>query len=232
MGLARGPQGRLTSGMADARGSVDDERHRLEERGLDRDDLDPDPLAVLRRWFDHAVRVGVHQPEAMTLATATSSGEPAVRFVLCKGYDDRGIVFYTNERSRKGREIRANPSAAALFPWHQVSRQVRITGNVERVAEEDADAYFATRPRGSQIGAWASPQSQVLVDRADLESRWADEERRWRGRDVSRPEHWGGFRIVPDEWEFWQGRANRLHDRFRYTRSVPLDPWRIDRLAP
>lgn len=212
--------------------SVDDERRRLEERGLDRPDLDPDPIVVLRRWFDHAVRVGVHQPEAMTLATATAAGEPTARFVLCKGYDEQGVVFYTNERSRKGREMRANRQVAALFPWHQVSRQVRITGAVDRVSDDEADAYFASRPRGSQIGAWASPQSQVLTDRADLEARWADEERRWRGRDVPRPEHWGGYRIIPDEWEFWQGRANRLHDRFRYSRSARSDPWQIDRLAP
>ena len=218
--------------MADDRTTVEDERRLLEARGLDRDDLDADPLVVLHRWFDHAVQVGVHQPEAMTVASATVAGEPSVRFVLCKGYDDRGVVFYTNERSRKGDELRANPRAAALFPWHQVSRQVRIGGAVERVPADEADAYFATRPRGSQIGAWASPQSEVLVDRADLEARWADEEQRWEGRDVARPEHWGGFRIVPDEWEFWQGRANRLHDRFRYTRSAPAAPWRIDRLAP
>jgi pyridoxamine 5'-phosphate oxidase len=218
--------------VADDRTTVDDERRRLEQRGLDRDDLEPDPVVVLGRWFDHAVRVGIHQPEAITVATTTPAGEPSVRFVLCKGYDERGVVFYSNERSRKGRELEANPRAAALFPWHQVSRQVRIAGTVQRVADAEADAYFASRPRGSQIGAWASPQSQVLVDRADLEARWADEERRWRGRDVDRPEHWGGFRIVPDEWEFWQGRANRLHDRFRYTRLTPDDPWRIDRLAP
>lgn len=218
--------------MSDAPLPVDDERRRLEERGLDIDDLDPDPLVVLRRWFDHAGRVGVHQPEAMTVATSTVEGRPSVRFVLCKGFDERGVVFYSNEQSRKGREVRANPVAAALFPWHQVSRQVRVSGAVERVSAEEADAYFATRPRGSQIGAWASPQSQVITDRADLEARWADEERRWHGRDVARPDHWGGFRIVADEWEFWQGRANRLHDRFRYKRGADELAWRIDRLSP
>jgi pyridoxamine 5'-phosphate oxidase len=218
--------------VAADRTTVDDERRLLEARGLDRDDLDPDPLVVLSRWFDHAVEVGVHQPEAMTVASATPAGEPSVRFVLCKGYDERGVVFYTNEHSRKGAELRANPVAAALFPWHQISRQVRIVGAVVRVGDDEADAYFASRPRGSQIGAWASPQSEVLADRADLEARWAAEERRWQGRDVARPEHWGGFRIVPDEWELWQGRANRLHDRFRYTRAAPTDPWQIDRLAP
>jgi pyridoxamine 5'-phosphate oxidase len=210
--------------------TVDGERRRLEERGLDRVDLDDDPVVVLRRWFDHAVRFGVHQPEAMTVSTVAADGVPSSRLVLCKGYDERGVVFYSNEQSRKGRELRANPIAAALFGWHQVSRQVRLVGAVERVADADADAYFATRPRGSQIGAWASPQSQVIRDRADLEARWADEERRWHGRDVARPAHWGGFRIVPDEWEFWQGRANRLHDRFRYKRDART--WRIDRLSP
>jgi pyridoxamine 5'-phosphate oxidase len=218
--------------MADVELSLDVERRRLEARGLDRPDLDPDPVAMLRRWFDHAVRVGVHQPEAITIATATPEGHPSARLVLCKGFDHRGLVFYSNERSRKGREMRSNPVAAALFGWHQVSRQVRVSGAVERVSEDEADAYFASRPRGSQIGAWASPQSQVLTDRADLEARWADEERRWHGRDVRRPEHWGGFRVVPDEWEFWQGRANRLHDRFRYRTDEAGSGWRIDRLSP
>lgn len=217
--------------MADDPVDLGDERRRLEDRGLDRDDLADDPVAVLRRWFDHAVRVGVHQPEAMAVSTATADAHPSSRLVLCKGFDERGVVFYSNEQSRKGREVRANPVAAGLFPWHQVSRQVRITGPVERVSDEEADAYFAIRPRGSQIGAWASPQSQVIADRADLEARWADEERRWHGRDVARPSHWGGFRIVPDEWEFWQGRANRLHDRFRYRRDDDRS-WRIDRLSP
>ena len=218
--------------MAEEATTIDDERHRLEQRGLDRPDLDDDPVVMLRRWYDHAVRVGVHQPEAMVISTATSDGAPTSRLVLCKGFDDRGVVFFSNEQSRKGREIQANPVAAALFGWHQVSRQVRLTGRVERVADDDADAYFATRPRGSQIGAWASPQSQVIADRADLEARWADEERRWHGRDVARPAHWGGFRIVPDAWELWQGRANRLHDRFRYRRGDTPGSWRIDRLAP
>lgn len=231
-GLAPSVPGRFTSGVANDEQHVDDERRRLEQLGLGRGDLDPDPAVMLGRWFDLAVRVGVHQPEAITVATATPDGRPSVRFVLCKSYDERGVVFYSNERSRKGREMRANPTAAALFPWHQVSRQVRVSGAIERVSDDEADAYFATRPRGSQIGAWASPQSQVLRDREDLEQRWADEDRRWRGRDVTRPDHWGGFRIVADEWEFWQGRANRLHDRFRYRRDDPLDPWRIDRLSP
>lgn len=218
--------------MAEDATSIDDERHRLEARGLDRPDLDDDPVVMLRRWYDHAVRVGVHQPEAMVVSTATTDGAPTSRLVLCKGFDDRGVVFFSNERSRKGREIQANPVAAALFGWHQVSRQVRLTGHVERVSDADADVYFATRPRGSQIGAWASPQSQVIADRADLEARWADEERRWHGRDIARPPHWGGFRIVADAWELWQGRANRLHDRFRYRRGDAPGTWLIERLAP
>ena len=223
---------RLTDPVAEDATNIDDERHRLEARGLDRPDLDDDPAVMLRRWYDHAVRVGVHQPEAMVVSTATTDGAPTSRLVLCKGFDDRGVVFFSNEQSRKGREITANPVAAALFGWHQISRQVRLTGPVERVSDDDADAYFATRPRGSQIGAWASPQSQVIADRADLEARWADEERRWYGRDVARPPHWGGFRIVADAWELWQGRANRLHDRFRYRRVDAAGPWHIERLAP
>ncbi len=217
--------------MSDEWNPVDDERRRLEERGLGADDLDPDPIVVLREWFAHARRSGVHQPEAITLATSTADGRPSVRFVLGKGFDERGVVFYTNERSRKGGDLRVNPVAAVLFPWHQVSRQVRIVGSVDRVSEQDADVYFATRPRGSQIGAWASPQSQVLVDRDDLEARWSEEERRWHGHDVPRPPHWGGFRVVPDEWEFWQGRANRLHDRFRYLPDAD-GSWRVERLSP
>jgi pyridoxamine 5'-phosphate oxidase len=218
--------------MSEQQVDVDEERRRLEAIGLSRADLDPDPLVMLRRWFDHAVRVGVHQPEAMSVATVSRDGVPSVRLVLCKGFDERGVVFYTNQRSRKGRELRADPVAAGLFGWHQVSRQVRVVGRVEEVPDQEADAYFATRPRGSQIGAWASPQSQVLPDRDDLEARWADEERRWYGRDVRRPDHWGGYRIVPSEWELWQGRANRLHDRFRYLPDPSGRGWRIDRLAP
>ena len=222
---------RLTDEMADDPGGIDEERRRLEAQGLDRDDLDDDPVVMLRRWFDHAVRVGVHQPEAMVVATATPAGLPASRLVLCKGFDQRGVVFYSNEQSRKGRELRANPVASGLFGWHQISRQVRFTGSVERVSEEEADLYFGTRPRGSQIGAWASPQSQVIVDRADLEERWADQERRWHGRDVRRPPHWGGYRVRPRTIEFWQGRSDRLHDRLSYRRRDD-GAWLMERLAP
>jgi len=217
--------------MSEEEAATTAERRALEERGLRRADLDHDPVVQLGRWYAHAERFGIRQPEAISVATATVDGRPSNRLVLCKGFDERGVVFYTNEHSRKGRELRANPVAAALFPWHPLSRQVRITGRVEPVEADEADAYFATRPRGSQIGAWASPQSQVIADRAELEARWADEERRWHGRDVRRPDDWGGFRIVPDEWEFWQGRANRLHDRFRY-KLDDRGGWRIDRLSP
>ncbi len=198
---------------------------------LTEDDLLPDPIALVRRWFADAQAAGVGQHDAMTLATATPDGRPSARAVLLKGIDQRGFAFFTNYESPKGRELDANPHAALVLLWIPLHRQVRISGQVERLSAEESDAYFATRPRGSQLGAWASQQSRPLPDRAELEARWAALDARYAGLAVPRPPHWGGYRVDPDEIEVWQGRANRLHDRFRYVRT-PEGGWTHERLAP
>ena len=198
--------------------------HAMDER-----DLDPDPLRQFERWLDEAREGGVDVPEAMALATATAEGKPSVRMVLLKGADERGFAFYTNEESRKGDELEANPHAALLFHWQPLGRQVRVEGRVEPVPAAEADAYFATRPRGSRLAAWASPQSRPLTDRAELERLYAEAAARHPGEDVPRPPHWGGFRLVPDAYELWQHADNRLHDRVRYERDG--DGWARVRLA-
>jgi pyridoxamine 5'-phosphate oxidase len=207
----------------------------LERRGLRRGELAADPIEQLRRWWDHATEVGVHQPETLALATADAAGRPSVRFVLLRGLDRRGLVFFTNLDSRKGRELAANPYAAGVLAWHAVGRQARVAGPVEQVGDAEADAYWATRGRGSQLAARASPQSDMVAGRTDLDRRFAAEEARWEGRPVERPARWSGYRIAPVEVEVWQGRRDRFHDRFRYAR-VAHDGgeygWRIDRLAP
>jgi pyridoxamine 5'-phosphate oxidase len=190
-----------------------------------------DPLAQLRDWYEHAVAAGLPEPEAMALATATPAGAPSVRFVLLKGVDKRGVEFYTNYESRKGRELAANPQAALAILWRPQQRQVRLEGTVERLTAEESDAYFATRARLSRIGAWASQQSTEIPDRHFLEARVAELEARYPGDDVPRPDHWGGYVLRPHTIEFWQGRPNRLHDRLRYTRT-PAGAWAITRLAP
>jgi pyridoxamine 5'-phosphate oxidase len=189
-----------------------------------------DPLAQLRDWYEHAVAAGLPEPEAMALATATPDGAPSVRFVLLKGIDERGVEFYSNYESRKGRELAANPRAALAILWRPQHRQVRVEGTVERLTAEESDAYFATRPRGAQLGAWASPQSEVVRDRDVLDRALADAEERFAGAPVPRPPHWGGFLVRPERIELWQGRLNRLHDRLRYVREA--GGWRIERLAP
>ena len=192
---------------------------------LRRADLDADPLRQFRRWFDEAADV-VRAREAMALATANADGAPSVRMVLLKAADERGLVFFTHYTSRKGRQLAANPQAALLFHWDPLGRQVRVEGAVERVAPEESDAYFATRPAGARAAALASRQSDVLGDRAELERRAAEVA----GADLARPETWGGFRVIPGAWEFWQHRDDRLHDRFRYTRRDGA--WLIERLYP
>ena len=197
--------------------------------GLEVADLDPDPLVQVRRWFDEAVAADVLEPNAMVLATADEHGAPSARTVLLKEVDDRGFVLYTNRTSRKGREMAANPRAALVVPWIALARQVVVQGEVEPVDDATSDAYFATRPRGSQVGAWASEQSSVLSGRDELEARFAAADARFTD-DVPRPPHWGGYRVVPSSVELWQGRASRLHDRLRYRRTD--DGWVVERLAP
>lgn len=208
---------------------LDELRRSLQDRGLRRADLAADPFEQFRRWFDVVRDAGLHEPEAMVVSSVGSDGLPSSRYVLLKGLD-HGFVFFTNRDSRKGHELDAHPKAAICFPWHLLSRQVRVAGTVERVSDVDSDAYFASRPRGSQIGAWASAQSEVLVDRAELEALTAATEARFADVEVPRPPHWGGYRVVPSELEVWQGRPDRLHDRFRYSRAAPA--WTISRLAP
>ena len=190
-----------------------------------------DPLAQLRDWYEHAVAAGLPEPEAMALATATPEGAPSVRFVLLKGVDARGVEFYTNYESRKGRELAANPRAALAILWRPQQRQVRLEGTVERLTAEESDAYFATRARLSRIGAWASEQSTEIPDRQFLEARVAEFEARYPGDDVPRPAHWGGYVLRPHAIEFWQGRPNRLHDREVFTRASS-GAWSSRRLSP
>jgi pyridoxamine 5'-phosphate oxidase len=200
-----------------------------QERALRRADLDPDPLRQFARWFDDAAAT-LRVPEAMALATADADGAPSVRMVLMKEVDERGLVFHTHYSSRKGRELAENHRAALLFHWSSQGRQVRVEGSVERVSPEESDAYFATRPLGARVGAHASRQSEVLSGREELELRVAEVEQELALQDLPRPDWWGGFRVVPDAWEFWQHRDSRLHDRFRYTRSDGA--WLIERLFP
>jgi len=196
---------------------------------LDVGDVDPDPIDQFAAWFEQA-RLAMPMPEAMALATADPLGWPSVRMVLMKSFDERGLVFYTNYRSPKGLALAANPRAAAAFYWELQNRQVRVRGRVDRVSAPESDAYFATRPRGAQLGAYASHQSQPIEGRADLEWRVASAHTSFEGRPVTRPEWWGGFRLAPEEIEFWQGQPDRLHDRVRY--RLDGGAWRIERLQP
>jgi pyridoxamine 5'-phosphate oxidase len=198
-------------------------------------ELDPttvaaDPIVQFRAWFDAARDAGIYEPEAMTVSTVDAGGRPASRFVLLRGLDERGLSFYTNYESAKGRALAANPYAALTFGWVAIHRSVRVEGPVERLPAAESDAYFASRPRGAQLGAWASPQSTVIAGRDQLDRALAEAEERFAGGDVPRPPHWGGFLVAPARVEFWEGRPNRLHDRVRYEREG--DGWRIERLAP
>ena len=209
--------------------SIADFRTEYTRAGLREEDADADAVVQFREWFDQAIAAGIHEPNAMTLATCTPDGAPSARIVLLKGCDERGLIFYTNYQSRKGRELAANPRAALVFFWHALERQVRVEGRVERATEAEADTYFTSRPADSRLGAWASEQSEVLSGREELEARHRELEVRF-GPEIPRPPHWGGFRLVPEVFEFWQGRPSRLHDRLRY-RRVEMG-WLRERLSP
>lgn len=209
-----------------------DRRSEYDSEPFDVDTLAATPLEQWQRWYADAVAAGVPEPNAMTVATVDERGAPDARVVLVREFDDSGPTFYTSYHSAKSRQLVGRPEAAAVIVWLEQHRQVRIRGPAERVSAEQSDAYFATRPRGSQIGAWASPQSDVLADRAELEALVADTEARFEGVDVPRPEHWGGWRIVADEFEFWQGQRSRLHDRLLFRRSTVSGGWVVSRLAP
>jgi pyridoxamine 5'-phosphate oxidase len=200
-------------------------------QGLHRRDLDPNPLKQFGNWFTAAIEAGIRDVSAMSLATADAKARPSVRIVLLKGFDQDGFVFFTNYESGKGKELEVNPQAALAFYWIELDRQIRVAGTVERTSREESERYFHSRPLGSQLGAWASRQSEVVDGRRVLDARLAEMTERFANRAVPLPPHWGGFRLQPDMIEFWEGRPNRMHDRFRYTRQSN-GSWSIDRLAP
>jgi len=210
--------------------TVTELRREYRSRALDEDSLDPDPIAQFKIWFEEARAAGELDPDAMTLATSTRSGEVSARIVLVRGLSERGFVFFSNYDSRKGREIEENARAALVFYWATLNRQVRVEGSVQRVDQNESEAYFKTRPRGSQIGAWASPQSSEIENRKILEAMVGDLERRFADREVPVPPNWGGYRVIPDSIEFWQGRESRLHDRIVYRKMNK--GWKTVRLAP
>ena len=198
--------------------------------GLGEKDLARDPFRQFEKWFQEAEAAKINEPNAMTVCTATREGRPAARTMLLKGVDGRGFVFFSNYQSRKGRELEANPWATLVFPWLILERQVIVEGQVTKVAREESEAYFHSRPRGSQLGAWVSQQSSVIANRAGLEDALKALEKQYAGQEVPLPPHWGGWRLMPETVEFWQGRRSRLHDRLRYRRAK--DGWTIERLAP
>ena len=209
----------------------DSSRYEHAALGLRRRDLDPDPIKQFGNWFTAAIEAGIKDVNAMSLATSTPDGKPSVRIVLLKGFDHDGFVFFSNYESEKGKQLDANPQAALGFYWIEVDRQIRINGVVEKTSREESERYFHSRPLGSQLGAWASRQSDVIDARRVLDARLAEMTERYGKGPVPLPPHWGGYRLTPHVFEFWQGRPNRLHDRFRYRRREE-GSWCIDRLAP
>lgn len=210
--------------------SIADLRLNYTRQELIETDVDPNPIKQFQTWFDQAMAADIIEPNAMTIATATKEGMPSARIVLLKGLDERGFVFYTNYESRKGQELLDNPHASLVFWWGVLERQVRIEGWVEKISDEETIAYYRSRPVGSQLGAWASDQSRVIPNREVLEQRLDDLTQHYQNQDIPRPPHWGGFRVVPQAIEFWQGRPSRLHDRLRY--RLVDGSWKIERLAP
>ena len=200
-------------------------------KGLRRSDLDPDPIKQFANWFTTAIETGIRDVNAMSLATAARDAKPSVRIVLLKTFDEDGFVFFTNYESEKGKQLEANPYAALGFYWIELDRQIRISGQVKKTSREESQTYFHSRPVGSQLSAWASRQSAVLDGRRVLDARMEEMNERFADKPVPLPPHWGGYRLKPDNMEFWQGRPNRLHDRFRYTRKSD-GSWLIERLAP
>ena len=198
---------------------------------LSEDDVAIEPFAQFSKWWEEAINAHIEEVNAMTLATSTTDGIPSARIVLLKGFDENGFVFFTNYKSRKGREIEENPNVALLFFWKELERQVRISGRVEKVSAEESDAYFQSRPEGSRLGAWASPQSKAINNRQVIEEQLAAYQQTYHLQPIPRPPHWGGYRVVPDTIEFWQGRSSRLHDRIQY-KLDSVGIWEISRLAP
>ena len=211
--------------------SVANLRHEYTFQGLSEMDVHPNPFEQFKTWFEQAVAAQLPEPNAMTIATVTSDGKPSARIVLLKDYDERGFVFYTNYQSHKGQQLVENPWGAIAFWWAELERQVRIEGRVEKVSPAESDAYFHSRPISSQLGAWASNQSQVIESREVLEQQLQKLKEEYDNKEVPRPPHWGGFRVIPNEIEFWQGRPSRLHDRLLYQRSED-GSWKIQRLSP
>jgi pyridoxamine 5'-phosphate oxidase len=199
--------------------------------GLAEADADPDPVEQFRKWFGEALAANLHEPNAMTLASATLDGRTSARVVLLKGYDERGFVFYTNYEARKSRELEENPRCTLVFYWGELERQVRIEGRAKHISGEESDEYYRSRPRGSRLSAWASAQSRPVEDRGILEKRLRELEAKYEGREIPRPPFWGGYRVEPGAVEFWQGRENRLHDRLLYSR-LDSGGWRMERLQP